>query len=170
MVNELQICEWTASHPRWPEVVQFFDDHEDGLPDVIQGYDQRDSRILVATVNTQIAGILRLIVIPIGPEENLPAVSFNDRELLQAKVMRFHVLREFRRNGIGTRLQQAAISLARSLSCYQLASFSDDGLTANHILKLRMGFSVRPVSLTEERHGLYFIMPLCQVEPHDEEC
>ena len=163
MEYDVTISEWGDSHPRWPEVIRFFGDHEDSYAELIPGYDQRDSRILVATIGETLAGILRLIVIPIGPEDGLPAVQFHGGEVQQAKVMNFTVLPEFRRRGVGTRLQEAAIRMAKSLSCYQLASFSDDGLTANHMLKLRMGFAVHPVALGNAgRHGLHFIMPLAE--------
>ena len=155
-----QISEWNQNHPRWPEVVAFFDEHESGLPDVIDGYDQRDSRILVASTQVEVMGILRLIVIPIGVEDDLPAVKVDGRELLQGKIMNFFVMPQYRRKGLGSELQKAAISLARSLNCYQLASFSYSGNRGNHALKLDMGFTVRPETRGSERHGLYFIMPL----------
>ena len=107
-----------------------------------------------------ILGVLRLIVIPIGPEDELPAVKIDGKELLQAKVMNFFVLPEFRRRQIGSNLQKSAIDLARSLHCCQLASFSYSHNSENHALKLRMGFTVRPETRGSERHGLYFMMPL----------
>ena len=159
-MQQHQISEWDQRHPRWSEVVAFFDEHQGGLPDVIDGYDQRDSRILVASTQSKVVGVLRLIVIPIGVEDNLPAVKVDGRELLQGKIINFCVLPQYRRKGIGTELQETAISLARSLLCYQLASFSYSGNRENHALKLGMGFTVRPETRGGERHGLYFIMPL----------
>ncbi len=159
-MEKYEITEWTADHPRWSEVVDFFDQHQSGLPEIIDGYDQRDSRILVAHTNRNILGVLRLIVIPIGPEDNLPAVTVDGKELLQAKVMNFFVSPEFRRRRIGTNLQKNAIELARSLHCYQLASFSYSHNRENHALKLRMGFTVRPETRGGGRHGLFFLMPL----------
>ena len=159
MDDDFRIAEWDHIHPRWPDVLKFFDGFQDGLPQVIRGYDQRDSRILVASTQTEIVGVLRLIVIPIGPNVHLPAVNIKGRELLEAKVMNFFVLPGFRHRGIGVRLQEAAISLARSLDCYQLGSFSDSHNAENHMLKLSMGFAVRPES-RGQAHGLYFIMPL----------
>ena len=159
-MEKYQISEWTADHPRWSEVVGFFDQHQSGLPEFIDGYDQRDSRVLVAYTNRTILGVLRLIVIPIGPEDNLPAVKVDGKELLQAKVKNFFVLPEFRRKRIGMNLQEKAIELARTLHCRQLASFSYSESRENHALKLRMGFTVRPETRGSERHGLYFLMPL----------
>lgn len=86
-------------------------------------------------------------------------MKIDGRELLQANVLKFVVLPPFRRKGIGVRLQKSAIALARSLGCYQLASFSYSDRVENHMLKLNMGFAVQP-GHSEERHGLYFIMPL----------
>lgn len=159
-MEKYQISEWTASHPRWSEVVEFFDQHQSGLPKFIDGYDQRDSRVLVAHTPGNILGVLRLIVIPIGPEDNLPPVMVNGEELLQAKVKNFFVLPKFRRKRIGMNLQERAIELARILHCRQLASFSYSESRENHALKLRMGFTVRPETRGSERHGLYFLMPL----------
>ncbi len=159
-MEKYEISEWPSDHPRWSEIVDFFDLHQSGLPEFIDGYDQRDSRILVAHTNRNILGVLRLIVIPIGPEDNLPAVTFNGNELLQAKVKNFFVLPEFRRKRIGMNLQEKAIELARTLHCRQLASFSYSESRENHALKLRMGFTVRPKTRGSERHGLYFLMPL----------
>jgi GNAT superfamily N-acetyltransferase len=160
MNDDLAISEWDDAHPRWSEALAFLEEYSDGLPDPIPGYDQRDSRYLVATFKGDIVGELRLIVIPIGPENDLPAVKVDGQELLQAKVMEFVVLPQFRRRGIGTKLQESAMTLARSLGCYQLASFIYSGNAANHMLKLSMGFAVRPESRGDEAHGLYFIMPL----------
>ena len=112
-MKKYRISEWDHSHPRWHEVVAFFDENQSGLPDFIDGYDQRDSRILVAHTDSKIVGILRLIVIPIGPEDNLPAVEIDGKELLQAKVTNFFVSPEFRRQRIGTDLQKAAIALGQ---------------------------------------------------------
>ena len=159
-MEKYEITEWTADHSRWSEIVDFFDQNQSGLPEFIDGYDQRDSRILVAHTNRNVLGVLRLIVIPIGPEDNLPAVKVNGKELLQAKVMNFFVSPEFRRNRIGMNLQEKAIELARTLHCRQLASFSYSQNRENHALKLRMGFTVRPETRGSERHGLYFLMPL----------
>ena len=159
-MEKYEISEWASSHPRWSEVVGFFDQHQSGLPELIDGYDQRGSRVIVAHTPRMILGVLRLIVIPIGREDNLPAVKIDGKELLQAKVMNFFVLPEFRRRQIGTNLQKTAIDLARSLHCCQLASFSYSHNSENHALKLRMGFTVRPETRGSERHGLYFMMPL----------
>ena len=135
--------------------------HKEKLREVVRGYDQRDSRILVASTKRQVAGLLRFIVIPIGPEDNLPAVSIDGEELLQAKVMNFFVSPDFRRRGVGRRLQKEAIALAKSLSCYQLVSFSFDEYKANHKLKLSAGYAVQPqFRRNGEAHGLYFVMPL----------
>ena len=159
-MENYQISEWGDGHSRWSEVVEFFEQHQSGLPDLIDGYDQRDSRILVAHTPRRILGILRLIVIPIGPEDDLPAVKIDGKELLQAKVKNFFVLPEFRPKRIGMNLQKHAIDLARSLHCRQLVSFSYSHSRENHELKLRMGFTVRPETRGSERHGLYFMMPL----------
>ena len=107
----------------------------------------------------EVFGVLRMIVVQIGPEDGLSAVNFDGREMLQGKVKNFFVLPEFRRMGIGVELQRAAIDLARSLGCCQLSSFSYSGSRENHALNLGMGFTVRPERRGSERHGLYFIMP-----------
>ena len=77
MVDAEDITEWRSTHPRWSELEQFFDTHKDTMQEVIRGYDQRDSRVLVASLKSQIVGILRFIVIPIGPDVGLPAVRIS---------------------------------------------------------------------------------------------
>ena len=155
-----EICEFNEGDPRWAEVVGFFDRHCSGLPEFVDGYDQRDSRVLVAHTPRAILGVLRLIVIPIGPEDDLPSVRIDGEEVLQGRIKDFFVLPEFRRRRIGTSLQEKAIELAKSLSCRQLVSFSYSHSQENHALKLQMGFAVRPERRGSERHGLYFTMPL----------
>ena len=87
MDDDFRISEWDHIHPRWWQVVEFFEEHANGLPKVLQGYEQRDSRVLVATIQDEIVGVLRLILVPIGPENDLPAVRISGQELLQGKAM-----------------------------------------------------------------------------------
>ena len=61
---------------------------------------------------------------------------------------------------IGRALQEAALRLSKELGCYQLRSHSSGDKTANHQLKLAMGFALHRIVRGEDRLGGYFIMPL----------
>ncbi len=80
--------------------------------------------------------------------------------LLEAKILAFGVLPAYRRRGIGRALQEAALSEAVRLGCYQVRSYSGGNNGENHRLKLAMGFGVHAVIRGEDREGVYFILPL----------
>ena len=50
--------------------------------------------------------------------------------------------------------------LAQRLGCYQLRSHSSGDNTANHQLKLAMGFALHRIERGDDQRGAYFIMPL----------
>lgn len=143
----------------------FYKQNIEEYNEVLKGYDQRASQILVAftktATETKIVGLLRMIITPIGPEDDLPIIKQGGKELLQAKIMDFFVLPDYRRQKIGRQLQERAILEAKKQSCYQICSFSYHPNEANHALKLSMGFAVRPeFRKNKTAYGLYFIMPL----------
>jgi GNAT superfamily N-acetyltransferase len=84
----------------------------------------------------------------------------NGETLIEAKIMAFGVASGWRRRGIGRALQEATITHARGLGCYQVRSHSGGKSDANHQLKLAMGFAIHPIVRGEDREGCYFIMPL----------
>jgi GNAT superfamily N-acetyltransferase len=84
----------------------------------------------------------------------------NGNPLIEAKVLAFAVIVNYRRQGIGRALQTAALQDAAKRSCYQLRSHSSGKNDANHQLKLSMGFGIHPIIRGEDKRGAYFVMPL----------
>jgi GNAT superfamily N-acetyltransferase len=151
---------WDQTHPRWDE-----------LCTVVAGEGQTDwmeasasyhhsTHMLVALWADEIAGFLRYVHQPIGPDAGCPAVTVNGEVLIEAKVLAFAVVAPYRRKGIGRALQLEVIRLAKAQGCYQLRSHSGGKHTANQQLKLALGFAVHPIVRGEDRQGVYFLMPL----------
>ncbi len=151
---------WDETHPRWAELWQ-----------VVEGEGQAQwasssypwhlgSYMLVARQGAAIVGFLRFVTQIIGADENHEPLSLHGAVLTEAKVLAFGVPVEFRRQGIGRALQEAALEHARALGCYQLRSHSGGDHFENHELKLRMGFGVHPIVRGDDKRGVYFVMPL----------
>lgn len=83
------------------------------------------------------------------------------RPLLETYVMTFAVDDDYRRQGIGSALQCAALELTRELGGYQMRSWSSVDKTANYALKLRLGFAAHPAIQTAYNgnavSGVYFV-------------
>jgi GNAT superfamily N-acetyltransferase len=148
----LQIEEWTATHSRWPAVVQLLE--EAGQLSWVAN--APSPLHLVAVVDGAPIGFLAFIVQEIGPADNCPPLG-----LTEAKVVAFGVREDARRRGVGTALQLRLLERARDLGCYQVRSHSDAQYPANHRLKLRLGFAASPHVRTleggEERPGFFFV-------------
>lgn len=155
----LQIENWDPTHPRWSE-----------LSAVIAGEGQTSwaetnapfhcsSHMLVALCDNEIAGFLRYVRQPIGPDD-CPAVTVDGEVLIEAKILAFAVVAHHRRRGIGRALQRSAIDQAEAQGCYQVRSHSSGKAIANHRLKLKLGFAVHPIVRGDDRQGAYFILPL----------
>lgn len=156
----LRVQEWSPDHPRLWQLQEVTDAlHQTKWVQVCYDW-HHSSRLLVATKCGKIVGFLRLVTQQIGSDEELPATILHGEPLLEAKVMAFGVVESHRRQGIGRALQEAALGLARKLGCYQLRSYSSGDKTANHQLKLSMGFALHRTVRGEDRKGGYFIMPL----------
>ena len=82
-------------------------------------------------------------------------------ELLETYVMTFAVDKAYRRQGIGTALQCAALDLTRELGGYQMRSWSSVDKVANYALKLRLGFAAHPATQIACKgnvvSGVYFV-------------
>ena len=118
----------------------------------------RSNHILVAmTGKEQPVGVLRFVAQRLGEDEERPPVVFEGEELVEAKVISFGVLPEYRRQGIGRALQERAIEIARGEGCYQFRSRSWYHSEANFHLKISMGSGIQP-SLQDD--SLYFIIVL----------
>lgn len=154
------IEQWSTDHPRWPELATMAASVDETRM-LMTVFDWLiDSYCFVALADDQVVGYLRYCTQPIGPDNDCPALVLDGVELVEGKVIGFYVLEGFRRRGFGRKLQQAALTHAKSLNLYQLRSRSSDEKSANHQLKLSMGFSAVPTIRASGRAGIYFLMPL----------
>ena len=159
------IAEWDRGHGRWPELMQLVAELGQSAWVSFAADFHRSSHLLVATHEQAVAGFLRFVVQEIGSDDGRPAVTFHGRPLTEAKVLAFGVVPAYRRQGIGRALQLAAIDHATRLGCYQVRSHSSGYNTANHRLKLSLGFGVHPVVRGDDTAGVYFILPLRRPPP-----
>lgn len=118
--------------------------------------------MIVALSDSLIIGFLRFVTQIIGTDDDHEPVIFNDSALVEAKVLAFGVVEPYRNQGIGWALQEHTLRYAKQLGCYQVRSYSSGRNTANHHLKLAMGFGVHPIVRGDDTGGVYFIMPLQQ--------
>lgn len=154
---------WTATHPRWQDLVELVEqEHQTEWVEACFTW-HLSSHMLVALQGTLLVGFLRFVIQVIGTDDDHDPVLFDGVALVEAKVMAFGVVPAYQRQGIGYVLQKAALRQAKALGCYQLRSHSDGSHTANHQLKLRMGFAVHPVVRGDDTQGVYFVMPLAHI-------
>lgn len=156
----LAIAEWDDSQPNWSSLLPVIEGL--GQDDWVNARFpwQRTSHMLVATQGCTVVGFLRLVTQEVGADDELPPTICNGAALFEGKVMAFGVVETHRRQGIGRALQEEALRLAKRLGCHQLRSHSSGDNTANHQLKLAMGFAIHRVERGEDRRGAYFMMPL----------
>ena len=107
-----------------------------------------------------LAGFLRYVIQPIGPDMDCPPVQHQGADLLEAKVLAFAVDKPYQRQGIGRQLQEALMERARAQGCHQIRSHSSGDNRENHQLKLSLGYGVHPIVRGDDRRGVYFILPL----------
>jgi GNAT superfamily N-acetyltransferase len=162
METRYVIEEWDEEHPRWPEFIACLEAvAPDQAPFVLgDHYRAYHSYLLVALQPDEVVGFIRFAVQPIGPEARCPTLSLNGVPLTEAKIHAFAVHEDARGHGIGTELQRRVIRRARSLGCYQVASYSSYGRDANHHIKLSLGFGAQPEVHGDNHQGVYFVMPL----------
>ena len=158
--NAVVIENWTPDHPRWVELLECVEgQHQSDW--LLSAFDfHLDSHVLVALDGKVIVGFLRFAMQQIGPPDDCPPLMLDDVPLIEAKILAFGVPEAYRRRGIGTQLQQAAVVRARELGCYQVRSWSLAGYTANYQLKLKLGFATQPELRANGQQGFYFVMPL----------
>jgi len=158
--SDITIEEWDPQHTRWLELLA-----------LVTELNQRDwftfttewhssSHVLVAQRNAEIVGFLRFVLQDIGPDADCPPIPWKGENLREAKVIAFGVVPTQRRQGIGRKLQEALQQQAQSLGCYQIRSHSSGDNLANHQLKLSLGYGIHPIIRGDDRHGVYFILPL----------
>ena len=164
LINEIIVQEWKPDHQRWPELVAFVTQQSQRDWLTFSADWHASSHVLVALHNTEIVGFLRFVLQDIGPDADCPPVQWNGENLREAKVLAFGVLPAHRRQGIGRTLQEALGQQARALGCYQIRSHSGGDNRENHQLKLSLGYGVHPIVRGNDRHGIYFILPLRRLE------
>jgi GNAT superfamily N-acetyltransferase len=164
-----QIEEWGDDHPRCAEVLDCLTAAAPEQLQFVQGSFFRTFPCyrLVALQEDQVAGVLQFAVLPIGPEVGCPTLTLDGQTLVEAKIHAFAVHPAFRNQGIGTALQKHAIRRAKALGCYQLASYSAYHSAANHHVKLALGFAVQPEEHGDHEQGVYFLLPLTNLNPTD---
>ena len=155
-----QIEQWSTDHPRWVELAAMMAEVEQSRYLNVLFEWHIDAFVFVALADREIVGFLRYCTQPIGPDEDCATVLIDGVPLLEGKVIGFYVREAWRRQGFGRNLQQTALTHARQQGCYQFRSFSAGDKTANHQLKLSMGFAIQPTIRRDDNAGLYFIMPL----------
>ncbi len=160
MTDSLVIEEWPSAHPRWAELLQVVQAEQQTTWVAATFPWHRTTHMLVATQETAIIGFLRFVTQLIGEDQELEPVRLAGEALIEAKVLAFAVLPAARRKGVGRTLQERALAAAAQLGCYQVRSHSSGAQSANHQLKLAMGFGIHPIVRDDDRRGAYFIMPL----------
>ncbi len=157
----MQVARWDSSHPRWPDLLQTSIELGEGadLEAKMEDY-HLGLYSVVAFTPASVVGYLRFWTQQIGIDEDKPPCFLNGQSLFEAKAATFAVRPEYRRQGIGRRLQIEAIEWARELGCYQLRSRSPYSSAENHALKLSMGFAIQPAVQAEATPTAYFMLPL----------
>ncbi|MBV9470261.1 MAG: GNAT family N-acetyltransferase [Abitibacteriaceae bacterium] len=160
-LNSVEIARWDSSHARWAELMQACSDLGHGADLEAKTADYHlGLYTLVAFTPHEVVGLLRFWTQQIGLDEDKPLLLIEGEPTIEAKSVAFAVRPEFRRQGIGRRLQEAAIEWARELGCYQLRSRSYYSCQENHALKLSMGFAIQPAVQKEAHPSAYFVLPL----------
>ena len=157
--SHVSIEELTHDHPDWQEFVGLVNDlNQEGW--AFNPYFDRFSRyFLAAKQDGSIVGFLMFVVWDIGPHDREhPPIQIHGKTLKEAKILAFGVKEGYRRQGIGTALQEYTIKQAKLFNCYQVRSVSGENYPENHLLKLAMGFAVEPMERDEK--CLAFVMPL----------
>ncbi|NTV36045.1 MAG: GNAT family N-acetyltransferase [Anaerolineaceae bacterium] len=167
MMNNFSIEEWDETHPRWNEFVTCLEKAApEQAPFVFEEYYREyTSCLFVALQSDEVVGFIRFAIQPIGQETKSPSLFLNGVQLTEAKIHAFAVLKDARGQGIGTELQKRTIRRAKELGCYQVASYSSFGNDANYGIKLSLGFAAQPEVHGDNHFGVYFLMPLKNIDP-----
>ena len=166
MTNQANITieEWTLQHARWSELLKLVSQLNQLDWFTFTAEWHTSSHILVAQREAEVVGFLRFVLQDVGPDTDCPPIQWKGKNLREAKVLAFGVLPHERRQGIGRKLQEALVQRARVLNCYQIRSHSSGDNLANHQLKLSLGYGVHPIIRGDDHRGVYFILPLRQLE------
>lgn len=116
-----------------------------------------ESHVLGAFAGSECTGFLRFAIQVIGAEVGRPPVMNNGVPLTEGYVGAFGVAPEWRRQGVGTALQEHAARQCRSTGCYQMRSRSPVTSTENYALKIAAGYVLHP---SEANDSYYFMLRL----------
>ena len=155
-----QVESWNDQHSRWEELLAFAAKQEQADWITCQFDWHMSSHIFVGLKDEQIIGYLRFTRQQMGLDARCEPVFLEGKPLIEAKILAFAVDDTERGKGYGRQLQETAISSATDFGCYQIRSHSSGKNSANHRLKLKMGFAFHPIERGEDKKGGYFIMPL----------
>lgn len=111
-------------------------------------------------IEAELSGVIGICKQVLGEEQGTPEIMLGNKALSEAKVIAFAVKQDARNKGIGKELQLKAISLAKELDCYQLASYSTFDKAENYRVKSSLGFSIQPEVQQDGTMGCYFLKTL----------
>lgn len=157
MQMNMTIREVTTGDAIWPRAMQTVAVLGQTAWVQVQADHFHSSPLLVAAVAGAPVGFLRFVVQRLGEDEERPPIYYADRVLIEAKIVAFGVVPDFRNQGIGRALQEAAMQRAQELGCYQVRSRSDYANAANFHLKMALGFGIQP---SLENDSVYFVKRL----------
>ena len=162
--TDIFIEEWVPQHTRWSELLERVNQLDQMEWFTFTTDWHLSSHVLVAQRGSEVVGFLRFALQEIGPDADCPPVVWKGEHLREVKVIAFGVLPSQRRQRIGRKLQEALRQRAQELGCYQIRSHSSGDNLENHQLKLSLGYGVHPIVRDDDRRGVYFILPLRQLE------
>lgn len=116
-----------------------------------------ESHVVGAFHDDCVVGFLRFLIQDIGAAEGRPPVWYEGKLITEGYIEAFGVHPEWRRQGVGSLLQQVAMDHARCAGCYQMRSRSPVTCTENYALKVAAGYAVQP---SEQNDSYYFIKKL----------
>lgn len=133
---------------------------------IAREYGHADEVLLLGAVcGTSCVGFILCLVQVIGREEGRPALRDAAGTILrEGYVEAFGVLPEYRRRGIGRRLQEQVVERCVERGCYQLRSRSPTSSTENYALKLSLGYAVQP-STENDSYFFVKVLPRAGVGP-----
>lgn len=156
---------WSDKHSRWAELVAFVNAHETSAYVFHLDKDIAPFCAAVALAGDEIVGYHVILVQPIGPEMDVPALTDRAGAILtEAKVRALLVLTAYRGQGVGTRLQETSLKEAQALGCFQMRSRSAIDKVENYQIKIKLGFACHPARRTFKdgtfADGVYWVKRL----------
>ncbi len=104
-------------------------------------------------------------------DERKTPLRLDGEQLWETYVQTFSVEEDFRRRGLGSALQRAALKKSAELGCHQMRSWSSRDKGGNYQLKLKLGFSLVPAVIKpdskETVYGGYFVKSLRKQNKQD---